>query len=395
MIPLKLNQNRLQYYSEWLALAFAISIPLSTSFTTVGGLALAGCGLLAFKMRNLYRPIGIVIALFILWYGIRAIHTVGSSREIEQSLHKIARLLIIPLLAVLFTNPQWRRNIIVGFVGAVIVSIMVAAKFQVVIFKDNIITSLFCAYCIFILAHLIMDYKKWRWLSVPMVLFLTYYLLFLGMGRSGQVIFFMLMPLFIWQRLRHSMRLSLLAMLALIGVVGVTFVVPSMFLERQKIALSEMQSYSPQHEDQVPHSSSMGVRFVLARNSWHLIKMQPLLGWGTGGFSNAYANYAPEAQFQKETRTNPHNQYLGVWVETGIIGLALLLSTFIILLWTFWRANTFEGNLGVGLVLAYALGCTINSWFWDCATMYFFVLFAAVCLGSTLGSGSQNNIKTT
>ena len=75
---------------------------------------------------------------------------------------------------------------------------------------------------------------------------------------------------------------------------------------RQNIALQELKQYMHSDEIAIPHSSSMGTRLVLAHNAWELIKLKPILGWGTGSFPAAYASYAPEAQTKHVRRGKPH-----------------------------------------------------------------------------------------
>lgn len=364
------------------ALALGIGLPLSTSVVSVMGALLAVCGLLVFRYRLFSNIIGYSLLFFVMWYGFRAIDSYGEIHEARQYMHKIARLLLIPLLASFFTDYNWRRYIMLGFIFAVVFSVLVAMQRGVVLFKDNIITSLFVSFSIFILAHLAVEQKRWRWIAASIAALLIYYLLFIGTGRSGQLLFLMLSFLFCWQRFANNRKIQLLLLVAIGAIILACMLLPSSFMQRQQLALQEMRNYSVLHEDEVPHTSSMGVRLLLLHNTWELIKQRPLLGWGTGGYRNAYSRHAPEAAFASEQRSNPHNQYLSAWVEAGIFGLFGLIVFFSAALYVFFRQRSTEGYLGVGLVLTYAIGCLANSWLHDCAPSYFFILFTSLCLGA-------------
>lgn len=371
------------------ALIIAIGLPLSTSVVSIMGAVLAVCGLLVFRYRLFSNVIGYSILFFVMWYGFRAVDSYGELHEARQYMHKMARLLLIPLVASFMTDAKWRRYIMLGFITAVVFSVIVAMQRGVVLFKDNIITSLFVGFSAYMLLHIAVEQKRWRWLALCMSTFLAYYLLFVGTGRSGQLLFIMLSLLFCWQRFASNRKMRFIGLGALVAVISSCMFFPSSFMQRQHLALQEMRNYSVEHEDAVPHTSSMGMRLVLLHNTWELIKQRPLLGWGTGGYRKAYAEHAPEATFAREQRSNPHNQYLTAWVETGVLGLIGLVVFLGSCLLVFVRMRTTEGYLGVGLVLTYAIGCLANSWLNDCAPAYFFILMSALCLGAVTTKKSK------
>ena len=81
------------------------------------------------------------------------------------------------------------------------------------------------------------------------------------------------------------------------------------------------------------------IRYVFVQESINYIKEKPILGYGTGSFGEILKNdvnlenfiMSWEQQYSKnpfDTHTTPHNQYLYVWFELGIMGIVLLLSIF-------------------------------------------------------------------
>jgi O-antigen ligase len=101
-------------------------------------------------------------------------------------------------------------------------------------------------------------------------------------------------------------------------------------------------------------------RIDFYRASLAIIQEHPLIGVGTGGFPRAYAEKTRGTDaFQ--TR-NPHNEYLHITVQIGIIGLAAMLHLF----FEHWRessrlASPLERRLSRGLLVTFALACLFNS----------------------------------
>ena len=68
-----------------------------------------------------------------------------------------------------------------------------------------------------------------------------------------------------------------------------------------------------------------------------MIKARPLLGWGYGNykkFRDPYYQRYPEA----DTTAHAHNNFLQIWVDSGLLGLAAFLSLFWVILRVGWQA---------------------------------------------------------
>lgn len=362
-----------------LTIIFAAVIPLSNSLSTIVSLLVAIACVLYIDRANfiaiIKHPVTIAILIFVALNVIDTSYSIADKSEMYQALRKYIRLLYLPLLLPLFYQAKWRLAATITFLAAVLLSVVAALAADTLVFKDSIFTSLFVSFAVFILAHYSMDYKRYRLLTIPLILFFSYYLFFINIGRIGQLIFIMLFVLFSWQRIQHTLKAQFLILSPLVLIVGASVVFPSSFMARQNKAFQEIDQYL--QVDAVPYESSIGTRLVLAKNSLKLIKLKPLFGFGTGSFKAAYAKYAGEPP-SKEPRTNPHNQYLLMWVELGVFGLLSLLYLLWSLTRTFIDKKSTSGYLGLGLVLALAVGCCLNSWLLDFTSAFFFVFFAAV-----------------
>jgi O-antigen ligase len=69
------------------------------------------------------------------------------------------------------------------------------------------------------------------------------------------------------------------------------------------------------------------IRYVFIKESLSRIKQKPILGYGTGSFGTIFDKEVKSGHDFQFHRT-PHNQYLYVLFELGILGVLLLLSIF-------------------------------------------------------------------
>ena len=111
-----------------------------------------------------------------------------------------------------------------------------------------------------------------------------------------------------------------------------------------------------------------------------MIERAPLLGVGTGGFFKAYEDQVQGTDMRRTH--NPHNMYLLVLVQFGIVGLALLG----VLLYVQWRCAR-RLSARVDVVLAYAVVVTIalgglfNSMLIDHTESMFFAWMSGLLYG--------------
>ena len=105
-----------------------------------------------------------------------------------------------------------------------------------------------------------------------------------------------------------------------------------------------------------------------------------MAGAGTGSFPSAYAEVNAGRHINESA--NPHNEYLLIAAQTGMIGLAALLYLF----YTQWRLaarlEPFYRDLARGLVITFALGCLFNSLLLDHTEGLFFAWMTGLCFAT-------------
>ncbi len=217
------------------------------------------------------------------------------------------------------------------------------------VFKNHITQSLLIvltAYFVAIWAY----YKKLWWLNI--IVFLAIYdVIFLTQGRTGYLILACLIILFSWQ---ISHWRGFMFGISTVIILGLTAYYTSINLHQRvdKVIVGL--------KHQANETDSIQLRLDFYKYSWEMWQQQPVFGSGTGSFIHRYA-----AQQTTHPTTNPHNEYLMIAVQWGIVGLSIFLW-FLYQLWYFaFKLPILQRNLAQGLFITIAVGCLINSLFLD------------------------------
>jgi O-antigen ligase len=113
--------------------------------------------------------------------------------------------------------------------------------------------------------------------------------------------------------------------------------------------------------DQGTGGGSLQQRIVMWRTTMRMIQDRPIFGVGTGGFLDGYHPYMPASGWQRFETGDPHNQYLKILGEQGIVGLAAFLF-FIYRVLTCPAAAPYR-QLAIAAMLAWCATSLANSHF--------------------------------
>lgn len=205
--------------------------------------------------------------------------------------------------------------------------------------------------------------ERFAWSALAILAVIN--VLFMVQGRTGYLVLAALICLYLYGCMKW--RGLVLAVPLLAALYAAAYFGSPGFRERTDRAVSEARAW----EHDTPTEESVGLRLEFAKTSLAIIADHPVLGVGTGGFSKAYADKVRNTA-SPPTR-NPHNEYLLIAVQIGLIGVAAMLY----LLWTQWQyalrlASAIEANLARGLVLTVAVGSLFNSLLLDHAEGLFY-----------------------
>ena len=131
-------------------------------------------------------------------------------------------------------------------------------------------------------------------------------------------------------------------------------------------------------------------------NSIKMIASDPWFGTGTGSYYAAYKSKLPEiAKITTGTKWNPHNEYLSIGVQVGLLGIALLIYLFYS---QFKMTRTIHSAefrcISQGFVALMIIGCFANSMIMDSGESHFFAYFTALLFSSFSLDNNQTKIDS-
>lgn len=376
----------------FLTVALGFAIPVSTSLTDILGVLVLVMWFFAghYKtVKNLVRSNPVVQASLLLFLIliVGMIYTPVSFGEAGKVLKKYRELLLLVFLIPFLAKEEHRDWAQKAFALAMLLTLVFSFyKFFSYpdnldpalrtgnAFKDSIIHSFLLAVFAFgLMTHILHKRIDRSRIIAAIGVFIvaTVNLFFMTDGRTGFVIYYLLGFLLVIQQFKW--RMAVLGMVALgilhFGAAGVS----DTYNQQMGRIVDKVQVYLKSGSTQ----SSIGKRMEFIENSYYLIAERPVFGHGTGSFKRQYAALAEAKGIELKT-VNPHNEYLMIGVQTGLVGVGFLLY-FIFCQWKYsFRLTPLNKNLAMGLALVTAAGCMANSFFLDHTEGMFIIYFSAV-----------------
>ncbi len=364
-------------------------LPFATSLLSLFSILVLLFWLLSGKILEIPQlvktnPVVLLSLLLFILFTLGLLYTPVELPDSLSSLKKYRELLFIPIvISLLKDNQAARKNCDYFFIcGCIILLLISYAMYFSIIpaarYGNSIVYhithSFFMSILAFYSAHKSIDSIQYRYLWITIFVSTIINLFYIATGRTGMLIFLVLMILFVIQR--FSRLQQLIGILFLTLLISITFFTSDNFSSRSSIALKEIQNY-----EYGASRTSLGMRFDWWLNSVAMIKEKPFLGHGTGSFTFSHDSLISGTNIQPTD--NPHNEYLLIGVQLGMIGLLtfilLLLSQ---LICSFKLAKT-EKMYAQGVIVAMAIGCVMNSFLFDSHQGHFFAFLSAVYFSSS------------
>jgi O-antigen ligase len=375
--------------------SIAISPPLANIFIALSLIATLSVSTIRnqlidfFKTKLGYACIAFIAVLFSgLVYGIE------SNSVIASSIWGWRKFLMLPIAAAIFMNaPHAKQNLINSFwfVCLILVIYSFVTLFNPglqisdknlpgVVVRNHATQGLFFAVAAMIAVANALNVKHPNWLRIISGLTVPLLITNIAMvatGRSGYVAITVMTITFLFIQLEKS-SITKKILITFSGFLIILGVLLNMQTSRDQIELAKQEFTS---EIDQTKETSIGYRLTFWKNTIEMLPKYALLGTGTGGFEKAYA-----AQVEGKSGTagvvtgDPHNQYLKILVEHGVIGLAVFLSILILLLWQ-PTTNPFKA-IGVASLLAIATTSLFNAHFSTFNEGQFIWIFAGSLLAS-------------
>ena len=197
--------------------------------------------------------------------------------------------------------------------------------------------------------------------------------MFITGGRAGQVMFFAMIAIIIFQFFNTQKIKALFLISFLIpGIFFTAYTTSDLFQERVDAAVKNSLFYSENK------ASSVGLRITFALNSWEAIKKNPIIGVGTGDFPIEYKKINKINTPGLPNTTNPHNMYVLVAMNLGALGIISMLSIFYYQIkLSFNSSNKFIRDVGITLPLLFLVIMWSDSYLLGHYTTLMFVFFSS------------------
>ncbi|WPE16250.1 O-antigen ligase family protein [Candidatus Thioglobus autotrophicus] len=216
--------------------------------------------------------------------------------------------------------------------------------------------------------------------------------MFITGGRAGQVMYFAMLVILIFQYFpKNAFKAFLISSIVVMATYSTFYVNSKIFSDRVDVAMTELSNYKNHMH------SSTGMRISSAINSWSIIKENPIIGVGTGDYKNEFIKASIKNNLKLEDKLvihNPHNMYVLILVQFGLLGLVAMLYMFYTQIKIAINSNEkFVKKIGVALPLLYLLIMLSDSYLMVHMTGLLFI-FISSFVYKDYESDKQYRLKT-
>jgi len=254
----------------------------------------------------------------------------GSFTDTFWLIKRISLLLLLPIFYSSSFSEKTIQKSVFAFLISIFLSSVIAIveNYEIINLNPNFTISAFLKYTdhnVFLAFSLIISFysifrikleNKYRNI---LLFFIPFYLfsLFTEGGKSGQLAFLFSVILFLIFLFKKKWKLLLLSLISV-------FVFSAIIYNTSDIVKNRF-NYEAKNILQNRKSD----RNILLKETIILIKKNPIFGYGTGSFTDEFGLVNKETQkVVSNQHKTPHNNYLYVWFELGILGLIIFLSIF-------------------------------------------------------------------
>jgi O-antigen ligase len=392
----------------WTTTALGFTIPIWVVADSILVVLLVACWAAGGEWRERLRritanPVALSALLLFGWLLLGTLWGMGSPEERLHALKKYADLLLIPLLISMAIDVQERNRALLALSASLVVTLVLSlilglGVFPIsgviscdlsdpCVFKKHTTHNVLMAFGALLFAVLAwrssQRWRRWGWggasvLAVGNVLLMV-------QGRTGYMVLAGLAVL------AFQMIFGWRGILAAVVVLSLSFAtayqVSFSFHERVHLAVASVTQWNPKV---AVVNDPIGWRLEYYYHTAEIIQDHPLIGVGTGGFVQAYRARTEQAGL--DVPPHPHNQYLFITAQVGIVGLGVLLWLFV----QQWRSASLAGDntyalLAKGLVVTVAITCLFQPGLNDHTEKLFYCWLSGLMYS---GTESQLDTKT-
>lgn len=394
-MTLQINYNKTFYYS---ILIFAFILPLSRAGISFFVILLPILWMIEGDFKRKYQQIKsnkllVAIVIYLLFSFTSALY----SDNIEQTLNVLRLNSYWLLLFVIATSIKKEQIplIISSFLTGMFISEVIAygVFFEFWTFKHATVEnpspfmfwidySVFMAFTSILLLNRVLS-KNYN--LKEKIFFILFFIsvtgnLFLAIGRTGQVAFIVAIFVLMILHYRLSIKSILLSLLFLTTIFITAYQLSDSFKIRSQAGLKDIQNIQ-----EMNLNGSWGIRVAFWITTFDIVKQHPILGIGLGDFKDETAKivnttnypYLNDNTKKFMSDNDPHNQYLLVLLQMGIVGL----SIFLYMIYQILKLNIKDSEikeLSILFVTVFFVSCFTEPLFFKQFTIALFILFIGI-----------------
>ena len=391
------------FFTQTLVLAFIFFIPISISLKSIFlGLSLAALLLIPHYRKHIFYAYNTLwaraAALLFVFILIACLWSPAPLSMQWALVSKYLKLIYFPLLALAFINPKLRNWAVNCYLAAMlltcILSILKARGFILAgtnefyksngfifsndsgeVFFNHIVTGLMMALTSYLAGVFAFQNKGWlRVVYAGIFLLTSYQILFLNAGRTGYIVYFILVSLLLAQNLSFKKAISVLFLFC--GILALVYTQSTMLQTRAHDSVQELLDYKSNKK------TSLGYRLQFHQYAQSLFKEHPLSGIGTGGFKYRFIQDNPVPAWGVSI-ADPHSQYWMILSEQGLAGLICLLFFLAALVLTSFQLEATRPIL-LGMLVVFCIGAMTDTLLCFSTLGYLLLLMSALCSGELI-----------
>lgn len=296
------------------------------------------------------------------------------------------KLLYLPILAIGLSYVRNRQWALIGFLAGMVCTALFGMTLKAIgkpyddVFFNHIMTGFSMAFAACLaLFYVFKTHGMVKVIYSLLFALFSFYVLFVNLGRSGYVMYALMLGLLLIMSL--PWKQSLVGLCLLGGLLFTAFTVSPTIQTGVTAAISNYQEYDKDK------NTSVGFRMQFHNYAFELFKRHPWFGNGTASFQALFYEENPVPKFGREIN-EPHSMYWLVASEFGVLGVVALLWFYGCV---FLQVLTLQALRipGVIFISSFMVVNLSDSLLFYSASGYLFVLFTAYCLSEALPVSSK------
>ena len=243
-------------------------------------------------------------------------------------------------------------------------------------FMDHISYNPILAFSSYLVLHQVFFNKKLKKIELFAYSFFEISMsfnMFITGGRAGQVMFFAMLAILIFQYF-YAQKIKAIVVILIVtgGIFTTAYEFSPLFQSRMDSIENNINNYATNK------GTPVGLRIAFTINSWGVIMKNPIIGVGTGDFQAEYKKINLINTPQLPATDNPHNMYILILMQLGVVGLISFLSIFYYQIkLSFLSKDKFIRDLGITLPLLFLLIMWSDSYLLGHYTSLMFIFFSS------------------